>query len=69
MSSSKRAAARRRGKRKEADKVLKKEQAIMWKKLTNTTFKKVEVGYKGASGMDAPAFYCPYIPLVTVTIV
>jgi hypothetical protein len=29
----------------------------------------VLVGYKGASESDAPAFYCPYIPLMSSGVV
>jgi hypothetical protein len=27
------------------------------------------IGYKGANEMDAPAFYCPYIPLMSSGVV
>ena len=37
--------------------------------LTRQTVHQYLVGYKGASEADAPAFYCPYIPLMSSGVV
>jgi hypothetical protein len=35
----------------------------------DTDDKSILIGYKGASESDAPAFYCPYIPLMSSGVV
>jgi len=60
-----RAAARRRGKRKEAErkaaKLLAREQGKIWRKLSNTEHKP---GYTGQADLDSGSFYCPYVPII-----
>ena len=38
-------------------------------KTDSDTNNQVLIGYKGASEADAPAFYCPYIPLMSSGVV
>ena len=57
-----RAAARRRGKRKEAAKRELKAKDLMWRRLSATEHKH-PVGYKGSSKIESGFFYAPYIPL------
>jgi len=63
-----RAAARRRGKRKEAEReavraaeAVAREQQFMWRKLSNTEHKP---GYTGQADLDSGSFYCPYVPII-----
>ena len=58
-----RGAARRKANQQVA-KARANDQQRLWRKLSDTTPHWTDVGYKGASGMDAPAFYCPYIPIM-----
>jgi len=65
-----RAAARRRGKRKEAERkavraaeAVAREQQFMWRKLSNT-HRAPTIGYRGDSDLDSGSFYCPYVPII-----
>lgn len=65
-----RAAARRRGKRREAErkaafaaKALARDQDKMWKRLTDTD-RSPKIGYRGEASLDYGTFYCPYIPIM-----